>query len=758
MTEVVQKENRPANAGRPPIQLNSGELKMMLGQCLKMASENKITAHNTWGLPLIEHLDDLIKEDDPTQHTNFQRASVTLDAGVKIYSYRVDSVHTETFKMLGGLGRASGPAGEGGEEGGEDAENDPNASPSKQRKPRRTHELNPEATLESTLEALNVKKFDLAFAVDPLFHKTSAQFDEGGARGLLLNNLSVYRGCDIVFDSMDVPEAAIDESSSVQSGQATEAIDARLELDSALRPVVEAVATRTTAAAASGHSRITPTLDEILCLLGTTPGDGAAQQADAFVASVVEGSGTVINPDCFTNTTASTSGGRENANLSVDVGETDMDADMKEIGVTPVVVGEQAEAELAAEYGGGYDDVEDDAGAWGGDGGGYDHGGWDAGGDDGDGGEGAAMMHEHVMGTHGEASAEMLEDDAINWLISAGNTNTYVTASKGWAGATHWRYRAVGNNGGGKGTKTSAEDSDDDEEFMSNTRKGGRKKRVNEPLDFVTLMMGEGAEEPEYEMLPRRRTTATAASKKKKKSAAAKSLLPEDYHYKAEYLARYALRPRTSVAIIPSSSSSTSASLPYGDGNNGMMMADGYNDEFGDCGGVGGGIGGGYDDEYEGDAYGGGGEMVDFSQFGGDENGAFALQNQDIDIGDQLELAKASHRIEKVDVNYSRAAKQVDVRGLKELMWNGIQQVMAGALQGQGQAGRGEEVGAVVVEFQDILKTVPAGNAAGRIEDLSIHLCFICVLHLANEHGLVVRGVPGLDRLQISNIPTSVME
>lgn len=41
----------------------------------------------------------------------------------------------------------------------------------------------PQATLESSLEALNVKKFDLAFAVDPLFHKTSAQFDEGGAKG-----------------------------------------------------------------------------------------------------------------------------------------------------------------------------------------------------------------------------------------------------------------------------------------------------------------------------------------------------------------------------------------------------------------------------------------------------------------------------------------------------------------------------------------------------------------------------------------------
>lgn len=87
--------------------LSAGDLRNMLGQCLKLASENKITAKNTWGLPLIEHLDDLIKAEPDS--TNFQRASVTLDAGVKIYGTRVDSVHTETFKILGGLGRAAAP-------------------------------------------------------------------------------------------------------------------------------------------------------------------------------------------------------------------------------------------------------------------------------------------------------------------------------------------------------------------------------------------------------------------------------------------------------------------------------------------------------------------------------------------------------------------------------------------------------------------------------------------------------------------------
>ena len=50
----------------------------MLGNVLKMASENKITAKNTWSLQLIDHLSDLVKSGE--ERTNFQRASCTLDA------------------------------------------------------------------------------------------------------------------------------------------------------------------------------------------------------------------------------------------------------------------------------------------------------------------------------------------------------------------------------------------------------------------------------------------------------------------------------------------------------------------------------------------------------------------------------------------------------------------------------------------------------------------------------------------------------
>ena len=75
---------------------------------LKLASENKITKDNTWGLDLIDHMSDLVKPSDEEQgQTNFQRASCTLDAGVKIYSYRVDSVHNSIYKTLGGLSRTA---------------------------------------------------------------------------------------------------------------------------------------------------------------------------------------------------------------------------------------------------------------------------------------------------------------------------------------------------------------------------------------------------------------------------------------------------------------------------------------------------------------------------------------------------------------------------------------------------------------------------------------------------------------------------
>uniref|UniRef100_M4DZ53 Condensin complex subunit 2 n=1 Tax=Brassica campestris TaxID=3711 RepID=M4DZ53_BRACM len=82
--------------------------------------------------------------------------------------------------------------------------------------------ISPLSTLEHSFDALNVKKFDVAFAVDPLYHQTSAQFDEGGAKGLLLNSLGVYGGCQVLFDSQEIPGKLV---SSANQHDKSETID-----------------------------------------------------------------------------------------------------------------------------------------------------------------------------------------------------------------------------------------------------------------------------------------------------------------------------------------------------------------------------------------------------------------------------------------------------------------------------------------------------------------------------------------------------
>ena len=94
---------------------------------MKMATDNKINATNSWNFALIDYFHDmsLLKEGDGV---NFQKASCTLDGCVKIYTSRVDSVATETGKLLSGLAESRnqkrGKGGDGTEEkeDGEDSE------------------------------------------------------------------------------------------------------------------------------------------------------------------------------------------------------------------------------------------------------------------------------------------------------------------------------------------------------------------------------------------------------------------------------------------------------------------------------------------------------------------------------------------------------------------------------------------------------------------------------------------------------------
>ncbi|WFC95307.1 hypothetical protein MBRA1_001954 [Malassezia brasiliensis] len=178
---------------------------------MKMATDNKINATNTWSFALIDYFHDmsLLRSESGDGSINFQKASCTLDGCVKVWTSRVDSVMAETGRLLSGLqdeneslAQNDVPSAEAA--GSDDeADADEDDAPRTARKNRRARE----ATLAKNFSQLQVKRFDLEFSVDPLFKKTSADFDEGGAGGLLMNHLHLDDTMKVVFDSSDVAGA-----------------------------------------------------------------------------------------------------------------------------------------------------------------------------------------------------------------------------------------------------------------------------------------------------------------------------------------------------------------------------------------------------------------------------------------------------------------------------------------------------------------------------------------------------------------------
>jgi condensin complex subunit 2 len=103
---------------------------------MKMATDNKINANNSWNFALIDYFHDmsLLKEGDGV---NFQKASCTLDGCVKIYTSRVDSVATETGKLLSGLADSRDKRGREADAEGEDGDEDEDGEDGGTRKSRK---------------------------------------------------------------------------------------------------------------------------------------------------------------------------------------------------------------------------------------------------------------------------------------------------------------------------------------------------------------------------------------------------------------------------------------------------------------------------------------------------------------------------------------------------------------------------------------------------------------------------------------------
>ncbi|KZP01619.1 barren [Calocera viscosa TUFC12733] len=637
---------------------------------MKMATDNKINATNSWHFALIDYFHDMsLLRNELDNSINFQKASCTLDGCVKIWTSRVDSVATETGKLLSGLADDGRDAAQADEDGNEEGAGDGEEGVAKAK--RRTHRT--EATLAKSYAQLQVKKFDLEFTVDPLFKKTSADFDEGGAMGLLMNHLGVDGSLRIVFDASDckLEEDDVEEELSEMKGAEVDLSSLRAKYF----PSMDILGDRAISSTLSDFKfSADQNLDLAFLNLDRTETETPAPGAgDAFGDDGANGG---TGEDFFT--------------------------------------GDQA--------------VEDDAGGWGGGGGwgGDDDNG--PGGDAGDGEPHAPSGSSRVAfgGVESFDPRHPPNERALVMALGEGEgALDYFDQNllKNWAGPEHWKMRKVIR----KVTPDSS--------TAANKASKAEKKAFE--IDFTTP-----APSAKQLFAPSGRAAislpGSKAPGKRKRSSRTKApavkrdehLLPDDMHFNSAQLLRlfmkpkFALRMRRQGHVINEEDGEVDERFwaqAAADQAGGLFAADQTQD--------GGAI-----------PFGTQFFMDDFDDGGGFDDDGFPGPVQTMDEEGDL-LAATQEQLKRVRpefVNYSKRAKRVDVRKLKENIWKGLNIVVDHAAKDDKEAKMdvvptdpedGREFGSVV---QDLKKTYPKE----KLDDISTSFCFICVLHLANEQGL----------------------
>ncbi|KAJ5577857.1 Condensin complex subunit 2 [Penicillium hispanicum] len=750
---------------------------------MKMATDNKINANNSWNFALIDYFHDmsLLKEGDGV---NFQKASCTLDGCVKIYTSRVDSVATETGKLLSGLAdsrdKRARDADAEGEDGDEDEEGEDGA-PRKSRKKTRSHE----ATLAPSFSSLQLKKFELEFAVDPLFKKASADFDEGGAKGLLLNHLAIDGHGRIVFDSSD---DAVDDSSKTAEADRQESEYPESQNDDQAEQTQQTAsdtfADESEVDLATLATQFFPDLERLgeqdICpsLKNFDLGDPSGSLDIPLLKA----------PEEWRHDKNNGEGGEDPSGIMLD--------DDNAVGF------DDDDATLA-----GFD-LSGDAGF-------------------GDGGEAWAreaalepMLKVHRIDHDGDnADGDEDMDNEDSYAISMShqpskedheNILSYFdnALQKNWAGPEHWKIRKIKEH-----TAANA----------ANAAPKQRKEKEPFEIDF-TAPLDQAVAELIYTPASSNSTISLPKTQWKTKG---RNLLPDDKHFNSRNLLRLFLKPKARMGSKKLLGRRTFSRRPDQTSGNGDMDEAFWanhktedNDEEG--------VGGAYDANFfaddDGLAFPNGMDLDDdddnlpfadaremlspptdgapgTSGDGGGTTGLTALLNMvgatpaKGGYGAQL-VTQGGRRARPDYVNYARVAKKVDVRRLKNEMWKGMGERLIAATDFSSAS----QPGAVSNEppqdpeseadippptpqtsspekavdpkddsrlrFTQIMNSLKAVYPAETLRDISTSFGFICLLHLANEQGLVLEsdmsklagGASSLEEIFVSRDVHAVLE
>ncbi|THH28569.1 hypothetical protein EUX98_g5607 [Antrodiella citrinella] len=698
VAQARQKQQLLAVAQAPMLDVPLDVKSHKFEEWMKMATDNKINAANSWNFALIDYFHDMsLLRDKSDNSINFQRASCTLDGCVKIWTSRVDSVGTETGKLLSNL--ANEGRGEG--EDGADSDNPDGQDPSQTQRKRKTRR--PESTLAKDAAQLRSKKLDLEFSVDPLFRKTCADFDEGGAQGLLMNHLSLGVGTDgslrVVFDAGD--SMGKPDEDEVLLEEPPDEIDM-----SFLR------------------KEFFPNLDLLEDKAISHSLEGFTFSKDAFAFD---------ETTMFRDNQSREDGDDSDNELAPFEAGQDFPEPMDVDGDAPphvedFFVGDQAAGD---DYYEGPDDM---------------------GGDDGSAvPEGGAPGHPAPLvpfdprrgPNERDLILAMTDADQEGGMMMDYFQQTFV---KNWAGPEHWKLRKVVRRPEAADPSQPKPRREKKEAFKIDflTPSDKTVKEIATEL-FAPVTRGAGITLPG----PSAAKTRKAKGKKGKDKEEKRNnyTLPDDMHFSSRQLITLFLKPKFSLKMRGSRARVdengdgevdenfwAQAAADQAAGRDGEPDESGeggaipfntqfFHDDFDDAPG--------FDDVYDGD-------------------GAPSA----IDSGEQDLLAATQGKTRRVRpeyVNYAKRAKRVDVRKLKENIWKGLDIVVAELkenadedvdMDADDQETTNPEDGRV---FNSVISGLQKSYPRDKMEEISTSFCFICLLHLANEKGLKIEAEDGDD-------------
>ncbi|XP_048378647.1 condensin complex subunit 2 [Stegostoma tigrinum] len=621
----------PVQRGTPQSfepKLSNNQISEHYSTCIKLCSENKITTKNAFGLHLIDYMADLLKEKE-SELTNFKMAAGTLDASTKIYAVRVDAVHSDVFRILGGLGKNTE---EPGAEVNPESLEGQNAKGS-QKQNKRKHSYK---TIEQNLNNITYGASDMKCEIDPMFQKAASMFDECSAVGVFMVNLQTYgHSAELLFDS---------DAKLIDTGPAPE-----------LPPIDHVEISDLGALQQSlDDKKICPSLEDFQF---TNWDSEAHNQA---VCSML---------DKFK--------------------KSDHLFDMN------------AEPEFVSGQLGSHDPVVDDF--------------------DGDLCDDATDVMDQDFDNQQESSIMANGEDCKEIIsLSDGDFNSLCVQlsnhpgeysyfspriMKMWAGPNHWRFKPRQK-----------------ETFAPQNKRKQAKKTFEVDFNEVSNF------EIQFKETRAATTISQAALDRRSRKL---TTLPTDFHYDPDNIARLFLKPCVTIKRIVKENI-----CPDQDEGIGDYDYNNPNDTSNFCPRT------QLDSDDDHDGFVAANES--FAALEQDENG-LELDGKDLNIttygGENL--VAEPHKVNKILLNYSKTAKKMDVKRLKQNMWDLLTENKNIT---EGKNGVTEELQVAVMtvkgqkSFTTITKNLFERLPSTMAKNLSVPMAFACLLHLANEKNLAIEG------------------